>query len=376
MTKTTRVTDLATKEALAFILIVGFLFRVGITFFTWLPNMELDSYEYYNQAYTLLSGGYTNYFPNGYPLIIAIAKFFTSTDANTLLLWINIIFSTLTIWFIYDIGNRVYSSPLVGLVAAAILAIFPAQLNYVRMLMTEVPTAFFLVGAYFFYYRKQFLWSGLFFALAIFVRTNVAPIPILLIAIQVIRDKNVPWRLLTGCLLPLLAICFYSYAKTGEFSIAGNNQINILYAVTAKGSFVDFSLNRTHPEINTTGKALQLYIDHMKADPQEFIAQRWANFWELWTFYADSAHNTRSVASRVVLGAGHFFMVVFGLIGWWLHRRSLSSNLLMLPFVTVTLIHTVLFATSRYTYPVEPFMILLAASALVKIKEKRKGLTP
>ncbi|GGB16508.1 ArnT family glycosyltransferase [Puia dinghuensis] len=364
------------KEALIFILIVGFLLRVLITFFTWLPNMQMDSYEYYNQADTLLSGGYTNYFPNGYPLMIAIAKFFTSGDSEILLLWINVVFSTLIIWFIYDIGNRVYASPRIGLVAAAILAGFPAQLNYVRLLMTEVPTAFFLVGAYFFYYRKQYFWSGLFFALAIFVRTNVAPIPILLLAIQTIRNKRVPWRLLTGCLLPLLAICLYCHAKTGEFSVAGNNQINILYAVTAKGSYIDFSLNRKHPEINTSGKALRMYVDHMKADPLGFIGQKWANFWELWAFYPDSVHNTRGVASRLLLGIGHFFMVVFGIIGWWLHRRSLSSNLLMLPFVTVTLIHTALFAMSRYTYPVEPFMILLAASAVVSLTIDRNRARP
>jgi hypothetical protein len=38
----------------------------------------------------------------------------------------------------------------------------------------------------------------------------------------------------------------------------------------------------------------------------------------------------------------------------------------------VTLIHTMLFALTRYTYPVEPFMVILAAGALVKIAEKRK----
>jgi len=365
------------KLILAIILIVGFLLRVFVSFFTWLPNMHLDSFEYYKQADTLLAGGYTNYFPNGYPLIMAIAKLIAGTHSTEFLLWTNIAFSTLSIWFAYDIGTRVFSSQATGLVAAALLAVFPSQLNYVRSLMTEVPTAFFLLGGYFFYYRKRSLLSGLFFAMAIFIRTNIAPIPILLLLIKALRDKKLPWRMLAGNFLPLLAIAFYCYARTGEFAIAGNNQINILYAVTAKGDNIDFSLNRKHPDINTSGKAAKWYLDHMIADPMGFIGQKWANYWELWGFFPSSAEGTRGLGSRLLLGAGNVVMVVFGFTGWWLHRRSLASNLLMLPFVIVTMIHIVLFALKRYTYPVEPFMILLAASALVNIKERMgRRLTP
>lgn len=372
-----KLTSNKTKKVLTLIVLVGFLLRVAIAFFTRLPNMHEDSYEYFEQAATLLAGGYTNFFPNGYPLIIAIARIIGGAHSNALLLWINIAFSTLTILFVYDIGKRVFSSQPIALVAAAILAIFPSQINYARWLMTEVPTAFFLLGAYMFYFRQQYFRSGLFFAAAIFIRTNIAPIPIFLLAIRVIRDKKVPWLLLTGSLLPLLAVGFYCYLKTGSFSLAGNNQVNILFAVTAKGDHVDFCLNHKHPEINTSGKALKMYIDHMKADPAGFIGQKWANFWELWGFYPSSLDGTRGTGSRLLLGAGNFFTVVFGLAGWWLHRHSLSVNLLMLPFVTVTLIHTALFALTRYTYPVEPFMILLAASALVKGKKPiRPALTP
>lgn len=359
------------KKTLAIILTIGFLLRVWICFFTHLPNMHRDSHEYYGQADTLLSGGYTNFFPNGYPLIMAIAKLIAGTASNTFLLWVNIAFSTLTVWFTWDIAKRVFPNPLVAPVAAAFVAVFPSQINYVRWLTSEVPTLFFLLGAYFFYYRKQDVRSGVFFALAIFVRTNIAPIPIVLLLIKAIRDKRIPWRLAAGTILPLMLIGSYCFLKTGEFSIAGNNQINILYAVTAKGDSVDFSLNRKHPDINTSGKAMKMYIGHMVDKPMEFIGQKWANYWELWGFYPTSARGTRGTGSRLLLGAGNFFMIVFGLIGWWLHRRLFAANLLMLPFLTVTAIHVLLFALTRYTYPVEPFMILLAAAGIVKaIKQK------
>ena len=359
------------KKLLAATLTIGFLLRVWVCFFTHLPHLHRDTQEYYKQAETLLAGGYTNFFPNGYPLIIALAKAIAGAATDTLLVWINIVFSTLTVWFTWDIARRVFPNPLVAPVAAALVAVFPSQINYVRWLTSEVPTVFFLLGAYFFYYRKQWVRSGIFFAMAIFVRTNITPIPFVILLIRILRDKKIPWRLAAGTLLPLLLVASYCFLKTGEFSIAGNNQINILYAVVAKGDSVDFTFNRKHPEINTSGKAMKMYVGHMVHQPLEFIGQKWANYWELWGFYPSSAGDTRGTGSRLLLGAGNFFMIVFGLIGWWQHRRLLAANLLLLPFLVITAIHVLLFVLTRYTYPVEPFMILLAAAGIVKMTKQK-----
>lgn len=358
------------QKILAAILITGILLRIYICFFSHLPNMHKDSYEYYKQADTLLAGGYTNYFPNGYPFLIALVKTLSAAHTDGILLWLNILMSSLTIWFVYDIGKRLSGHTSLGLLAAGILAIFPSQINYVRWLMTEVPTSFFLLGAFFFYYRRQYGWCGLFFGITIVVRTNVAPVVVLLLIAQLIYSRKLQPLLLAGIFLPLLLTGFYSYRKTGSFSISGNNQINILYAVTASGSYIDYTFGDTHPEINTTGKALHMYVDHLVTNPLQFARQRLANLWELWGFYASDANGGRGVASRLLLGAGNFFLVVFGLAGWWRYRKDFNISILILPFLVVTLLHTFLFAMPRYTYPVEAFMILLAAWALVRPTQK------
>jgi hypothetical protein len=374
------------QKILVGILITGILLRIYICFFSHLPNMHKDSYEYYKQADALLAGGYTNYFPNGYPFLIALAKALSAVHTDSILLWCNILMSSLTIWFVYDIGKRVSGQTSLALVAAGILAVFPSQINYVRWLMTEVPTSFFLLGAFFFYYRRQYAWCGIFFGIAMVVRTNVAPVFFLLLAGHLIftwRKRQslsdpgnqtpftwkMPILLLAGFLLPVLLVSYYSYVKTGAFSVSGNNQINILYSVTASGPYIDFHLGEEHPEINTSGKALHMYIDHMVSNPLQFARQKLANLWELWGFYASDANGGRGVGSRILLGAGNLFLVVFGLIGWWFHRKEFSISILLLPFLVVTLLHTFLFAMPRYTYPVEPFMILLATWALVYNKK-------
>src|ERR1700683_2595833 len=87
------------QKILTGILIAGLLLRVYICFFSSLPILHKDSYEYLNQADTLLRGGYTNYFPNGYPFIIALVKLISVEHTNDILLWLNILMSCMTIFF-------------------------------------------------------------------------------------------------------------------------------------------------------------------------------------------------------------------------------------------------------------------------------------
>ena len=135
----------AARRYLALILVIGALARIGIVFFSSLSHMHKDSYSYFAQADTLLKGGYTDYFPNGYPLMIALVKAVFPFAVEPVLLWIQIAMSVGTIFFVYDIGCRLSGRIGYGLLAAAILAVFPSQINYVRWLTTETPTAFFLL---------------------------------------------------------------------------------------------------------------------------------------------------------------------------------------------------------------------------------------
>ena len=165
-------TDRGVQKILNGILLLGFLLRVGVAFFTHLPHMDRDSFDYFHQADVLLAGGYTNYFPNGYPFIIALFKAIAGDHVITLILSMNILLSTLTIYFVYDIGRKVFQRASIALVAAFIVAVLPTQLNYSRWVMTEIPTAFFLLGGYFFYYRGKTWLSGLFLGMATVIRTD------------------------------------------------------------------------------------------------------------------------------------------------------------------------------------------------------------
>lgn len=360
-----------TRRFLTGILLLGAILRIGICFLTPLPHVHKDSSDFFAQADTLLAGGYTDYFPNGYPLIVALFKMLFGSHFQIALLWLNIAFSVCSIWFLFDIAQRISGRASYGLLAAALLAIFPSQINYVRWLTSETPTPFFLIGGFFFYYRKQWFWCGIFFAFATLVRTNVGPVLVILAIAHIFHTRRFPPMLAAGFLLPLLSLGFYCKAKTGEFSLAGNNRVNILYAITASGPDIDYAILDKHPGANTTEKAVNMYVGHMKNHPLLYIRERLANWWELWGFYASSANGTRSFGSRLVLGAGNLFLIGFGLTGWWIYRKNYSVSILIIPFLVITLVHVLLFAMPRYTYPCEAFLLLLATWALQTLAGNR-----
>jgi hypothetical protein len=363
------------KKTLWFVLFVGFLLRLYISFFVSLPHIHTDSVGYFQQADTLLAGGYTNYFPNGYPLIIAMLKLLAGSHIVSFVLCLNLFLSTCTIYFIYKIGKLVFQNELIAITAAFILAVFPTQINYVRWFTSEVPFTFCLLGGYMFYYMKKNWISGLLFGFATIIRTEILPVIMLIVIVEYIFSRKANLRLVIGTCIPILFICTYCYSKTGMFSMAGHDKINILYAVTASGNNVDWEYDKKHPEVTTTGGAVKLYMDFLKEHPGQFFKNKLANYWELWGFYPSSSNGNRGVGSRLMIGLSNLFLLGFGLFAWWKNRKDQNCFILVLPFLIVTLVHVFLTAVPRYTYPVEPFMILLASWSIFYLTNRSEART-
>ncbi len=348
------------KFILFCILLVAAMLRIYISFFSHLPNIHRDSGDYLKQADAILAGNYINYFPNGYPLIIAFTKYFSGVYTVSALLWLNIFFAVATTYFVYQISNHLFKNAGLALCTALIFAIFPSQINITRWLITEVPTAFFLTGAYLFYLNRKYLSSGLFFAMCTFIRTEILLIFILLIVFELITLRRLNFGLMLAFLIPLLLVCSYSKHKTGEFSLAGHSKVNIMYSITAAGSDIDWDYIDKHPEIKTKNDAVEKYFDHMKSEPLIYLKQRTANLWELWGM-PSSSDGSRSIYSRLAMLLENIFLFLFGIWGWLLNVRKFDIFILIFPFVVVTFIHTMMLALTRYTIPVQPFMLIMAS---------------
>lgn len=349
---------------MAVIIGLAALLRILVCFFSGLPNINTDSLAYIQQAVAITQGKYINFFPNGYPFIIAFVLKFIGPHVLVIMLWLNILCSTLIVYLVYDTAKKIYQNENLALLAALVTAIFPSQINHVRWILTEVVATFFLIGAYNLYFKKKYLIVGIFLGVATLIRTEILTILIVLFIADLIHTRKINFVFLAGAIPPLLLLGSYCYIKSGEFSLAGHNTYNVIVAVGASGSNIDFDYPDKHPEINTNAKATKMYIDYIQHEPVKFTKSRIANLWELWGLYNSPINGGPGLMGRIVVGLGNFFLLFFGLPAWWKDKKKYNIVILLIPFLIVTLIHVIYFALHRYVLPVEPFMIILAASGI------------
>lgn len=344
-----------------FLLLIAFVARLFICFGINLSHTIVDSDEYFLQADKLLEGSYINYFPNGYPYIIAVAKLISGSHTIALLLWLNILLGTCSVYFVYSITQRVFSDPVLALLTAFLMAVFPTQINYTRWLLTEVPSTFFLLGFYSFYLQKRFFLAGLAGGLAVIIRTELLAIFLLVFIAELLMKKSFRFMLAAGLIVPMLAAGYYAFIKTGSFSLSGHSKANIMYSITSSGGYVDWYFQEKHPEVKTSGQAMELYIEYLKNDPGTYIKNRLANLWELWGFFPSSSDGGRSFISRILIGSINLFLLLFGCWGLFKSYRRFEALILIFPFLVVTGVHTLLLALPRYTFTAEPFLLILAS---------------
>lgn len=344
-----------------YLLLIAFVARLFICFGVNLSHTIVDSDEYFLQADKLLEGSYINYFPNGYPYIIAVAKLISGSHTVALLLWLHILLGTCSVYFVYSITQRVFSDPILALLAAFLMAVFPTQINYTRWLLTEVPSTFFLLGFYSFYLQKRFFLAGFAGGLAVIMRTELLAIFLLVFTAELLMKKSFRFMLAAGLIVPMLAAGYYAFIKTGSFSLSGHSKANIMYSITSSGGYVDWYFQDKHPEVKTSSQAMELYIEYMKKDPVTYIKNRLANLWELWGFFPSSSDGGRSFISRILIGSINLFLLLFGCCGFFKNYRRFDVLILIFPFLVVTGVHTLLLALPRYTFTAEPFLLILAS---------------
>ncbi|MCL6524178.1 MAG: glycosyltransferase family 39 protein [Thermoflavifilum sp.] len=323
---------------------------------------------YYQQANAILNGSYINYAPNGYPFIISIVvKLLGKNSLVTILLWFNIIVGTISIYYVYNISRKLIKDDWSALIAAAIMCVYPNQLNYTRWLLTEVPSTFFILAAYNYYVENKKWLSGIFFGISSVMRPTLFPIWIAIIIFDGITKKRFPVKILIGGAIITLSVSAYSYVKTGEFAIAGNSKINIIYSIYTFGGHIAWDAPEKHPEIKTSRDAKKEYINKAIEHPVYFIEQRLASLWQLWGPFPSTLDGSRRLISRIIIGLENVFLIITGIYGFIAYSNKKEIIILTLPVIIITGIHTMMLSISRYTVPMEPFLIIFSGYAIKKI---------
>jgi hypothetical protein len=357
------------NKPLLFIILISLIARFFISFGTGLPWISVDSVNYIIQAKALLNGGYEYYFPNGYPLIIALFIFISSLIPFKIgLILFNIFISTIGVVLIYLISEKYFTeNKIYPLIAAAVVAFYPNQLNYVRFILTEVPAAFFLILSLYLFTKNRKKLSSLTIGFAFAIRTTVLPVSLLFTIYLFFKKKFKDGILfLAFSLMPLLAFLIYGYMQTGGFT---------LFIDVPKIFYISLGLEKIPPDF---AAGLKEYISYLIKQPINFIYDRILSLWDLWGFLPASNEGLRAGIFFRILIALRFPLLLLAVYGFIKSRKSNLTVFLLMPAFVITFIHSLIItsvnesyiANPRYIFPAEPFLIVLAVKGLEELYNK------
>ena len=332
-------------------------------FGTGLPWFSIDSINYIHQAKALLNFEYLYYFPNGYPLIISFFILISTIVPHHIgLIFFNIIISSVSILLLFSVSEKYFGAESkYSLMVALLAALYPNQLNYVRFILTEVPATFILLLSLYFFTKGKNRLAGFSAGFASVIRTTLLPVSALfsiyLISIKKFREGAL---FLIFSLIPISVFLIYGYFKTGSFT---------LYIDTPKVFYISLGLSEVPGDFSS---GLYKYFIYMYSQPIMFFFDRISSLWDMWGFLPSATEGLReSIFFRALL-ALRFPLIVFAIYGFIKTRKNVISVYLIMPALSITLIHALIISSAnesyianpRYIMPTEPFLFILAIVGL------------
>jgi len=333
-----------------------------------------DSTVYLKMADAIVGEAPVASFPNGYPLLIALFRTFCDSERIvSVLLGLNVLFGVLAVWMTVRIGWIVFrGNPVPSFLAGAALALYPHQLRYTQLVMSEIPGMFFLLAAFWCWFEAEaperldlgegVAWrfgAGLALHASFAIRPSFLLVAPFFAAILLIPRAKVPTLLPAVGGFALGAALLFGLERIGVVRAPVAPDNNLLIAISSNSRATEFTL--FPPEMQARAKSL--YLDFARTHPMEFLRQRLESLWELWgpkslpgyRLEQESLVVKAIIALRTVLVGG-------SLVALWIRRHDASLRLLMAPVAAVTVVHTATFSNHRFTAPLEPFLFLLCAS--------------
>ena len=359
-----------------------------------LPRNPFDAAFYYSaglglaqgEGYRDLDGQATNYFPPGYPLVLAGSYLLFGDDLLVGKL-VNAFFGAATVVVVYALASRV-ANRRVGLVAAGVMALYPSQIVFSTVLMTEsffvflVALSLLLIVLWMVDSQPsnwQLLALG---ALLGFMTLIRAEAMLLVVALPVLWKVLTPsWRvlgrwmalLLLGVLPVLLFWSMRNYVELGNVEVRSGGstalhrglspdfdfQLTAAFLHTEPPSLEDtFRHYATHPwDVGVVAIRKWAYLFASESDAVSFIQQhvpaplspeagaRWSDLVN-WYYYAAGA------------------LAVVG-IALWLPNLDKRRSVLLWFLGSWGATYLLVVPQGRYHFPVIPVLAIIAAFALV-----------
>jgi 4-amino-4-deoxy-L-arabinose transferase-like glycosyltransferase len=364
------------------LLLLGLALRLAAI---WLvPDQSInlpDAEQYRNSASQLLHGGFIvfPYFMPLYPTLIAL------TGPGWGQLFADILLSTALIWLVYELALALFADAAIALIAAAGVALYPQFIFFAVVGMSESLFMALFVGAFLCWYRGRFVAAAVLAVLSILTRPAVdllAPLLVLYFALAIHRlpiGKAIWQMVIYGLIYCALMAPWWwhnvhfrgTFVRLslggGENFYSGNNPMN----KTGGGiRGVDYSNQAFDHIADPVARDRALWnagLTFIRENPGhfvEFAGIKFLRFWRLWPF--TEAYSSPLIVAIYVTG----YVPIFLLTLLYLARWGFSDFIRIAPMLAfaayLTLVDMVFVASLRYRLPIEPFMIVLAATAVVR----------
>ena len=346
--------------ATALLILAALVVRILVAFVSPLPWFSADSYGYLNQARDLIAGTWAPFFPVGYPVIIAAVAAVDPSPPTPALIALNVVLSTMTVWLVMKTAAAATSWRSAPVAAGVIVAFWPNQVNYVRFVLSEVPAAVFVAASAALLIKGRNYAAGVALGCAIAIRTTLLPAIFVAPFIVALRSRRGAASFTAGSVSPLLVLALVSILLTGSIALGGNLGFNLDVARQSFGSRIDFS-GRTDVGVR---EAADRYVKDAIQQPRHFLAQRAASLSELWGPWPSGdepralTSPPRGAVARMLIGL-RLPLLILALLSI---RRSMPvhEQYLWMLVAVVTLVHVMTFSAPRFTFVVEPALVVLA----------------
>jgi 4-amino-4-deoxy-L-arabinose transferase-like glycosyltransferase len=339
-----------------------------------------DVLAYRQAAADLLRGHLIsdNFVMPGYPLIIMFAGGMPLVQE-----FIDIAISVVGIWCLARIVRELTGDALSGLLAGLLWALYPFAIFYTVIGLSESAFVTAMLLGFLAYYRKQFFLGNLAMVAAILIRPSVellVPVLIIAFALVVHRERALFAARQIGvfALVYLVLMApwwWHNYEKYHAFVplnlsgglvlYTGNNPMNhtgggIGGVDVERGKFAAIK-----DPLQRDRALRQAAIAYIRDNPGRFVELALLKFKRLWQPWPHASEYATPALIAVSV-VSYLPILLLALLGAVLGMRRFARKLvpILLFFGYMTAVHMVTIASLRYRFPMEPFLVALAAPVL------------
>lgn len=352
-------------------------------------------------GYAFPAGNLTAYWPVGTPAIYAFLYTLFGESFFVIAVF-NLIVGLLTLVLMMALARRWFNEP-TAYIVGILYAIWPSQIQFTTILASETIFNVFILLGLFFWYRSQpntfsnWIIGTIFFVAATYVRPIALLIPFILIGLSFLRGFDFK-QLFSSSIITVITMTILiapwaarNYDLFDEFVLISTNGGPVFWMGNNPDSTGEYMPLPKDLEFDSETERADYFkseaIKHIKEEPGIFakrLVKRFVDYYRSenigvnWNIEGIKQQGLdKTVLPLKLISSGYWVLLVllavYGGIGL-IHSEGFYNAITANPIIALigynTVLHTIIASGDRYHFPIIPFVGLLAAYALFRIKNR------